>query len=167
MVCASFRLVFISAPELRNNVMGTLSTIMFLFVLEPNLAILCASIPMLRPLYSRWKKRNGGSRLDEVSDEQTGGYSGAGRSTTRGSRARPSLEAGGDNAGLALGWEMHDYYRPGMPKTDIVHDTTVNSPGDESGSEKNLTTNSEPARRTKGAAKGAIRVDTVWTMTRE
>ena len=164
-ICASFRLVFISSPELRQNVTGTLPTIMFLFVLEPNLAILCASIPMLRPLYSRYKKRTGGSRLDEVSDEQTGSYSAARRSV-RGSRARPSADGGhggGDNSPLGVGWEMHDYYRPGALKNGIAHDAAATSPGDESGSEKNLTNNPEPARRTKGA----IRVDTVWTMTRD
>ena len=70
---------------------------------------------------------------------------------------------GGDNSPLGVGWEMHDYYRPGALKNGIAHDAAATSPGDESGSEKNLTNNPEPARRTKGA----IRVDTVWTMTRD
>ena len=158
------RLVYISDPELRLDVTGTLPTVIFLFVLEPNLAILCASIPMLRPLYSMYKKRSGNSRLDEITDEHSGGYS---MPTTRSKRvtsphATVDREHGGDDSTLGLGWEMHDFYQPGMAKHDITHDATVaTSPGDESGSEKNLT-HSEPSRRTKGG----IRVETVWTMTR-
>lgn len=132
---------------------------MFLFVLEPNLGILCVSIPMLRPLYAMYRKRIGGSRLKEDTDERTDRYaknrSGQG-SNCMGTTSNSRVE---NNAA----WEMEDFYRPDV----IKHDTTVTGPGeesmpgDDSGSEKNLTTTTDPNR-----TKGAIRVETVWTMTR-
>ncbi|EMR69528.1 putative integral membrane protein [Eutypa lata UCREL1] len=139
-VAATCRLVYISTVLANDNITATLPTIMFLFVLEPNLGILCVSIPMLRPLYAMYRKRIGGSRLKEDTDERTD------------SRVE-------NNAA----WEMEDFYRPDV----IKHDTTVtgpgeeSTPGDDSGSEKNLTTTTDPNR-----TKGAIRVETVWTMTR-
>ncbi len=136
------------------NVTKTLPTIMFLLVLEPNLGILCVSIPMLRPLYSIYRKRSGGSRLKDVTDERTAGY-GSNRSGQK-SGVGTTSNAGGV-VGNTSTWEMEDFYRPDV----IKHDTTVTAPGDESGSERNLTTSPLPVKTT-----GAIRVDTVWTMTR-
>lgn len=155
-VAATFRLVYVSAFIKNENITATLPTIMFLLVLEPNLGVLCVSIPMLRPLYHMYRKRVGGSRLGET-DERTDRY--AKRS---GQRSKNMGTSSNNHAEDTPAWEMEDFYRPDV----IKHDTTVTgpeetTPGDESGSEKNLTTTSDSNK-----AKGAIRVDTMWTMTR-
>lgn len=162
-VAATCRLIYISTVLRNENITATLATIMFLLTLEPNLAILCVSIPMLRPLYAMYRKRSGGSRLKETDE---GGKSKYAKSKSRsGGRSGLGTTASRNNVETNATWEMEDFYRPDV----ITHDTTVtgpgegeSTPGDESGSEKNLTTStSEPQN-----ARGAIRVDTVWTMTR-
>lgn len=79
-ICAIFRLIYISTVDLNSNVTGTMPTTIFLFILEPNLAILCVSIPMLRPFYAKYKRRIGGSRLHEYSDERSTGFKDRSRS---------------------------------------------------------------------------------------
>lgn len=70
-MCAVFRLIYISTVDLTLNITGTMPTTIFLFTLEPNLAILCVSIPMLRPFYRVYRKRMGGSRIEEYSLESS------------------------------------------------------------------------------------------------
>ncbi|KAK2798913.1 hypothetical protein FQN51_007275 [Onygenales sp. PD_10] len=119
-VCAGFRLYYISAVDLTGNVTGTMATTVFLFTLEPNLAILCVSIPMLRPFYSMYKKRMGGSRLQE---------SGSGRPSryiiSEDLEGKSRLAAGSAD-GAPTTWEMDDYY--GHDGTS--HDAIVESYGD-------------------------------------
>ncbi|CAM1502600.1 Fc.00g073760.m01.CDS01 [Cosmosporella sp. VM-42] len=148
-VCAVFRLIYISTVDMNSNITGTMPTTIFLFILEPNLAILCVSIPMLRPFYAKYKKRIGGSRLQDYSDDRTGEYgnhSQSGKGSKAGTASRPENPAT---------WEMEDYYPPGKTR----HDARVNRYGDESGSEKNLTASSPQLRE-------EIKVETKWTVTR-
>ncbi|KAI1408389.1 hypothetical protein F5Y13DRAFT_194469 [Hypoxylon sp. FL1857] len=131
-IAAVFRFYYISNVALSSNVTGTMSTTVFLFILEPNLAILCVSIPMLRPLYSRFRERRGGaSKLHEYSDEHTDG-----------SRNKPSAQRSkgmkSNDPNSITTWEMDDY-RPDTTKFDPA----VSTYGDESGSEKNLTAASQ------------------------
>ncbi|KAK7756308.1 hypothetical protein SLS62_001534 [Diatrype stigma] len=161
-VAATCRLVYISSVLRNDNITVTLGTITFLLTLEPNLAILCVSIPMLRPLYAMYRKRSGGSRLEEL--EEGGNSKYANSKSRSGGRSHMGTTTSRNHVETNATWEMEDFYRPDV----ITHDTTVtgpegeSTPGDESGSEKNLTTStSEPQN-----SKGAIRVETVWTMTR-
>ncbi|KAF5266326.1 hypothetical protein BFJ63_vAg4648 [Fusarium oxysporum f. sp. narcissi] len=148
-VCAVFRLIYISTVDLNNNVTGTMPTTIFLFILEPNLAILCVSIPMLRPFYAKYKKRMGGSRLDEYSTERSTGFRDASRSgaaSTQPEIARdPNLST----------WEMDDY----RPNDKLQHGYAVAGFPDESGSEKNLTVGSSEMKNNE------ISVETRWTVT--
>ncbi|KAK7414537.1 hypothetical protein QQX98_006564 [Neonectria punicea] len=148
-VCAIFRLIYISTVDLNGNITGTMPTTIFLFILEPNLAILCVSIPMLRPFYAKYKRRMGGSKLQEYSDERSTGFRDRSRSGQE-SKARM-----GSHPDSATTWEMDDYYPPGKGG----HGTTVVGLGDESGSEKNLTTSSSRPQ-------DEIRVETEWAITR-
>ncbi|KAK7425046.1 hypothetical protein QQZ08_008322 [Neonectria magnoliae] len=147
-VCAIFRLMYISTVDLNGNITGTMPTTIFLFILEPNLAILCVSIPMLRPFYAKYKRRMGGSKLQEYSDERSTGFRDRSRS---GQESKARMGSPPDNATT---WEMDDYYPPGKGG----HGTTVVGLGDESGSEKNLTSSSRP--------RDEIRVETEWAITR-
>ncbi|KAL6351903.1 hypothetical protein LRP88_14715 [Fusarium phalaenopsidis] len=147
-VCAVFRLIYISTVDLNSNVTGTMPTTIFLFILEPNLAILCVSIPMLRPFYAKYKKRMGGSRLTEYSDERSTGY--RGQSRTGGSKSGTVVR----DPNLSQ-WEMEDY----RPAEGIQRDYTVNGFPDEAGSEKNLTASSSQGRNDE------IKVETRWTVT--
>lgn len=137
--------------DLATNITGTMPTTIFLFILEPNLAILCVSIPMLRPFWARYKESTrGASKLHEgYSDMQTIGGSGAKKSGQR-----SKIRTGNDTENLTQ-WEMDDYTQTPMGKNDA----TVTYAGDESGSEKNLTTPSQVPRHMIG-------VETEWTVTR-
>ncbi|KAF4968985.1 hypothetical protein FSARC_3639 [Fusarium sarcochroum] len=150
-VCAVFRLIYISTVDLNNNVTGTMPTTIFLFILEPNLAILCVSIPMLRPFYAKYKKRMGGSRLDEYSTERSTGFRDMSR--TGGTRTMPEDVIRDPNLST---WEMDDY----RPSDKLQYSHAVAGFPDESGSEKNLTTVSSSHDRAK-----EINVQTQWTVT--
>ncbi|KAI1136305.1 hypothetical protein F5Y05DRAFT_392317 [Hypoxylon sp. FL0543] len=148
-VAAGFRLYAISNVALSSNVTGTMSTTVFLFILEPNLAILCVSIPMLRPLYSRYKeRRRGASKLQECSDHTEGSRNkrSAQRSNGRGKPNDPNS---------ITTWEMDDYRQDA---TKLY--PAVSTDGDESGSEKNLTNPSH-------VPKNAIAIQTKWEVTRD
>ncbi|RGP77172.1 hypothetical protein FLONG3_4687 [Fusarium longipes] len=148
-ICAIFRLIYISTVELDVNITGTMATTIFLFILEPNLAILCVSIPMLRPFYAKYKKRMGGSRLDEYSNSRSTGFRDMSR--TGASSAAPEHVR---DPNLST-WEMDDY----RPQDKIQHGYSVSGFPDESGSEKGLTVGSSEART------GEINVETRWTVT--
>ncbi|KAI9056066.1 hypothetical protein LZ554_000996 [Drepanopeziza brunnea f. sp. 'monogermtubi'] len=135
-VCAVFRLIYISTVDLNGNITGTMPTTIFLFVLEPNLAILCVSIPMLRPFYAKYRRRMGGtSRLDDSSQKNSS--AGVGHSKYAG---RAGLGGKGKNtpadAGTLSSWEMEDYYGGGHKNETVA---TAYGGDDGSGSEKNLT----------------------------
>ncbi|PCD34196.1 hypothetical protein FGRA07_08514 [Fusarium graminearum] len=149
-VCAVFRLIYISTVDLNTNITGTMPTTVFLFILEPNLAILCVSIPMLRPFYAKYKKRMGGSRLDEYSNSRSTGFRDMSR-TGASSAAAPEAVR---DPNLST-WEMDEY----RPQDKIQHGYSVSGFPDESGSEKNLTVGSSEA------PKGEISVETKWTVT--
>ncbi|KAI0895308.1 hypothetical protein F4806DRAFT_96018 [Annulohypoxylon nitens] len=150
-ICAIFRLIYISTVDLTTNITGTMPPTVFLFILEPNLAILCVSIPMLRPLYTRYRERTrGASKLQEFSEEQTIGGSG-GKSKGTNQRSKKGIN---DTLNLTT-WEMDDYNPKGG---ETKFDTAVTTTGDESGSEKNLTHPSEVPRHT-------IAVEKKWTVT--
>ncbi|KAH9907715.1 hypothetical protein F4778DRAFT_718845, partial [Xylariomycetidae sp. FL2044] len=149
-ICAIFRLIYISTVDLNSNVTGTMPTTIFLFILEPNLAILCVSIPMLRPFYARYKKRTGGSRLQEYSDERSTGYN---KSKNQHTKPGEPSRAGGNGST----WEMDDYY-PGTSRNKP--DVMATAYGDESESEKNLTAESA------SIPNHVIRVETRWDFTR-
>lgn len=149
-VCAIFRLIHISTVDLQLNVTGTMPTTVFLFTLEPNLAILCISIPMLRPFYVLYRKRVGGSRLAE-SDDRTGGFRGKYASNSGGlSGSRPGVIMANEPS-----WEMDEY----NPAGKTMHSNAVStSDRDLSDSEQNLT--GTPQK------KGEIVVSKKWTVSR-
>ncbi|KAM0541681.1 hypothetical protein ACHAPJ_013157 [Fusarium lateritium] len=149
-VCAVFRLIYISTVDLNNNVTGTMPTTIFLFILEPNLAILCVSIPMLRPFYAKYKKRMGGSRLDEYSTERSTGF----RDMSRSGNTRTMPEDVIRDPNLST-WEMDDY----RPSDKLQYSQAVAAFPDESGSEKNLTVSSSHGKGNE------ISVQTQWTVT--
>lgn len=149
-VCAIFRLIHISTVDLVNNITGTMPTTIFLFILEPNLAILCVSIPMLRPFFAAYKKRIGGSKLRET-DESTSGF----RDQSGGSQQRSHNRAASKPGNTDGTWEMDDYY----PRDKAgKQETMVTTYADESSSEKYLT----DAAQAPGSE---IRVETRWGVT--
>ncbi|KAI6486176.1 hypothetical protein MCOR13_009507 [Pyricularia oryzae] len=150
-VIAIFRLIYISTVDLNSNVTGTMSTTILLFTLEPNLAILCISIPMLRPFYVLYKKRVGSSRLTEDKSGYNNGPSGNGYAkdvSNISSNGIPSRSAHGTGA-PTTNWELDDY------KTNKV---TVTTTGDGASIDK-------PSVRPSGPL-GDIRVDTEWQVSR-
>ncbi|KAH7243145.1 hypothetical protein MRS44_002354 [Fusarium solani] len=143
-VCAVFRFIYISTVDLTSNVTGTMPTTILLFILEPNLAILCVSIPMLRPFIVMYKKRMGGSRLQESSYGQSSGFG-----SHTGNTKRPKADYHSDQHST---WELNSY----RPHRDGKHDVEVFKIDDESASQRNLTAPS--------ALDDEIRVQTAWTV---
>lgn len=126
-----------------------MSTTVFLFILEPNLAILCVSIPMLRPLYTRYRKRIGGSRLQENSDYGNNRSNGYNKSMPV-SAAGQLSNARADNIkiGNLSQWEMDEMeFEAGEGHH---HDVKVSRGAD--------------IEHSKESA--AIEVQTTWTVTR-
>jgi hypothetical protein len=85
---------------LSTDITGTMPPTIFLFALEPNLAILYVSIPMLRPLYMRYRSWSILSRLHDgrhKSNHKSDQTSGTNCIRTIG--MMPSREA----------WEMDEY----------------------------------------------------------
>lgn len=124
-----------------------MSTTVFLFILEPNLAILCVSIPMLRPLYTRYRKRAGGSRLQENSDygNRSNGYN----KSTPVSRANPANKSRADQitSGRLSQWELDEM---DSESSETHHHDVKVSRGDD-------------IEKLKESA--AIEVHTTWTVT--
>lgn len=150
-ICAVFRVIYISTVDLNSNITGTMPTTVFLFILEPNLAILCVSIPMLRPFWVRYKESTrGASKIREYSDQQTIGSKGMKNSNQRSKNANTLT----DTMNMTT-WEMDDYNQEGNK-----FDTTAATYADESGSEKNLTTSPQLP------GQNGIAVETKWTVTR-
>jgi hypothetical protein len=87
------RAIYVTNTALTGDITGTLPINQFLTVLEQQLAIIVVSIPMLRPLWSRYRKRVGGYSLEE-SEKAVGsdGYKGpsAGSSGFRGTGGKNS-----------------------------------------------------------------------------
>ncbi|KAI1472651.1 uncharacterized protein F4812DRAFT_454466 [Daldinia caldariorum] len=151
-ICAIFRVIYISTVDLNSNITGTMPTTVFLFSLEPNVAILCVSIPMLRPFWVRYRERTrGASKLREYSDEQTIGSKGMKNSGQRSKNANTLT----DTMNMTT-WEMDDYNNQETNKFDGAGQTYA----DESGSEKNLTASPQQP------GKNGIAVETKWTVTR-
>ncbi|CAG9948438.1 unnamed protein product [Clonostachys rosea f. rosea IK726] len=137
-VCAIFRIIYISTVDLAMNVTGTMPTTILLFILEPNLAILCVSIPMLRPFFAKFRKGGGSST-------ERSGYPSALGSGTGNSKKGPRSKD------LST-WEMGTYGHA----VKGSHDANVSRADDESGSERRLTTTS--------IMQDEIRVQTDWSV---
>lgn len=152
MVCAVFRLVHISTVDMNANITGTMPTTVFLFILEPNLAILCVSIPMLRPFYVLYRKYVGGSKLQDSDDRPSRFRDYASQEAT----GKSALSQSGD----PTAWEMDKYYPPSKGSHQNNVSTAV---GDESGSEENLTYPGTQSRRVKDE----ILVQKKWTVSRD
>jgi hypothetical protein len=137
-------LIYISTVDLNGDITGTMAPTVLLFVLEPNLAILCVSIPMLRPFYHMYKKRTGGSRLREYSDDQSGYIA---NSKSAGQKRKVQNQTA--NEIMSTG-EMDEYYKRGGVHNDAVVSAAS---GDKLGSESST-------------QKDMIGVETKWTVSR-
>ncbi|KAI1847067.1 hypothetical protein JX265_006739 [Neoarthrinium moseri] len=160
-VMAIFRVIYIGQVDLAGNITGTMPTTVLLFALEPNIAILCVSIPMLRPLYTRYKTRNASSRLYDYNKSGSGsnGNRTIGGISSIPGRSRLKQDKALDNTA----WEMEDYYNA-QTRSGQIHFTAAADnadEGDETSSEKALT------KQAQKSANEGIGVKTTWTVTRE
>ncbi|KAH9905669.1 hypothetical protein F4778DRAFT_673199 [Xylariomycetidae sp. FL2044] len=165
-VIAIFRVIYLAKVDLTADILGTMPTTVFLFALEPNLAVLCVSIPMLRTLYARYRTRSGTSRLTDGKSNSKSGSGGAsngirtiGMISGNGQQARRGPKGQAD---LESQWEMDDYYDAKATKGRVENRTVVDAytvNDHESGSEKSLATRGHvPA--------GGIEVETKWSVQR-
>ncbi|KAH7075713.1 hypothetical protein BKA63DRAFT_565767 [Paraphoma chrysanthemicola] len=122
-IAAILRMIYVSTVDIRGDLTGTMPITVFLAAFEPNLAVLCASIPMLRPCYTRYRQRKASKR----SANSSSGASGEGKDSNGSSgRKQRKNEVELDTIQML----EHDVeYRPGT-QTGSVH--TTEEMGDES-----------------------------------
>ncbi|CAI6095067.1 hypothetical protein V2G26_005126 [Clonostachys chloroleuca] len=150
-VVSSVRVHYVSTVNMRADLTKTMGTSLFLTTLEPNFAILCVSIPMLRPLYRSYRARFGSSGATKLSDEATHtiGGSGAYRS---GRSKQNSRKLGRDDITLAT-FNADDNY--------TKYDTNV-----EAGSNPSLSAESDRKLAAHNAPDAGIKVHTQWEISR-
>ena len=73
-------MIYLSTVDMRGDLTHTMPVTVFLSAFEPNLAVLCASIPMLRPCYTRFKNRADSKLTGERSDGYDSGMKGSANS---------------------------------------------------------------------------------------
>ncbi|KAH7021451.1 uncharacterized protein B0I36DRAFT_425109 [Microdochium trichocladiopsis] len=182
-VIAIFRVIYLIKVDMASNVTGTMATTVLLFTLEPNLAILSVSIPMLRPLITSYRKRNQSSRLydDKLSSASGNGLRtiGGGGGGGAGSQGHRSKFSKADPLEETV-WEM-ERYRPAnettiggtsSPVLNINETSTLHLSDDDSGSAKSLTKKQHqylPPMPASPAmplpSNNVIGVKTTWTVT--
>jgi hypothetical protein len=90
LVVGSVRVNFVSTVDMRANLTKSMPVSLLTTTLEPNFAILCVSIPMLRPIYTKYRARHGSSRgatkLSDNAPVTIGGSGGEPRSGQQNSR---------------------------------------------------------------------------------
>ncbi|KAH7027268.1 uncharacterized protein B0I36DRAFT_350830 [Microdochium trichocladiopsis] len=91
-VVGIIRAIYVVRTSLTGDVTATLPTNLFLTVFEQQLAIITISIPMLRPLWARYRNRATGYNLD---GEQAGGGKHSGTGTGEGSELATFGGSGG------------------------------------------------------------------------
>jgi hypothetical protein len=154
-VIAVFRVIYIARVDLATDILGTMPPTIFLFTLEPNLAILCVSIPMLRPLYSRWRHRSNSSRLP--AEGRSGGSDGLRTIGMISSTNKSAVKKEMGTYAVNSTWEMDDYHYDvshSARDSTNAHTAAAAAAGDcDTGSEKSL------AKRAEGPAGGRITAD--------
>ncbi|CAH0050635.1 unnamed protein product [Clonostachys solani] len=141
-VAGIFRIVYIKGADLTNNLTGTLAISIFISQIEPLLGIICVSIPMLAPIYKRYRHPNSSARYYyEQQHPNSGGPSGR----------QVGASAGGSRN--TRHWEMNNM----KIETAAARNDDEAKSLDGAGSDKNLTT---------AAAPHGIRVETRYSVSR-
>lgn len=176
-VTTCVRLASVFNVDVRGNLTGTMPTTVFLCVFEVLLGILCVSIPILRPLYQRYKwhvapsRHSKGAMNSGVATSRRNRFDMAMRGiTTSRSKSRGRTHFG--NSSFAVGkaehtWDLEDFAYPGREtKLDAFGQgrrsdlSTSSSSTHDSVLEKRLTTDMEAQQQPQ------IAVETSWTVTR-
>ncbi|CAH0055485.1 unnamed protein product [Clonostachys solani] len=166
LVVSIIRAEYVTTTSLKGDLTATLPINLFLTVFEQQLAIITISIPMLRPLWRRYRARVGGYSLSEEAAKNSG-YSG-GRG---GSKSNDIVTFGGSGAKASAGskgrrGKNDSVLDAAVELRDVEHKANVNGRSDgeswvadDSGSETRLGEwNRSP---------GAINVQTEWTVSRK
>lgn len=82
-VAAILRMIYVSTVDIRGDLTSTMPITVFLAAFEPNLAVLCASIPMLRPCYTRYRQRRESKRSANSSSDYSSGMKDSSSSKTK------------------------------------------------------------------------------------
>ncbi|KAH8646884.1 hypothetical protein BX600DRAFT_390444 [Xylariales sp. PMI_506] len=161
-VIAVFRVIYLAKVNMVANITGTMPPTVFLFALEPNLAILCVSIPMLRPFYSRYISRNASARLYDNSKEPPSSGKAKSLSISNLKNGRTKKKSNNNDTVNTTTWEMDDYYNTEAAKGNLRSSAGVGASfdPDETGSEKALT------RHSQNMPTNGIGVETTWVVTR-
>lgn len=166
LVVSIIRAEYVTTTSLKGDLTATLPINLFLTVFEQQLAIITISIPMLRPLWRRYRARVGGYSLSEEGGKGSG-YSGP----RGGSKSNDIVTFGGSGAKASAGskgrrGKNDSVLDAAVELRDVEHKANVagRSDGeswvaDDSGSETRLGEwNRSP---------GAINVQTEWAVSRK
>ncbi|KAL8400717.1 hypothetical protein RB594_000933 [Gaeumannomyces avenae] len=174
-IVGCIRYYYVSRIDLVANITRDMPLSLFTTDIELSLGIVCVSIPMLRPLYTRYRAKHSASKLDDQaqrSDLQTyGGGGGGGGSSSKNSRNR---------AGPATDITLTTFYESapkdeygvgGVSESAIEAGSNHSVAGSGGESERNLTsdatrhhTQEAPNHRNTGLA---IEVHKQWEIRRD
>lgn len=176
-VTTCVRLATVFNNDMRGNFTGTMSTTVFLCVFEVLLGILCVSVPILRPLYQRYKwnmsssLRLRGTTGSGVAMSRRNRFDMAVRGiTTSRSKSRGRTHFGNSSFAVAKAehtWDPEDFAYPG--KETKLHAFSQDRRSD-SGTSSSSTHDSVLEKRfiteMEAQQQPQIAVETSWTVTR-
>lgn len=109
-VAAIVRITYVTSVDITDDITGTMALTVFLAAFEPNLAIICACIPMLRPLWAKFRgyvsTRRHSTALTDGEDASGGSKFGRGNElkniSSSGHRSTGQRSAGATQGGRRL-----------------------------------------------------------------
>ncbi|KLU88030.1 integral membrane protein [Magnaporthiopsis poae ATCC 64411] len=170
------RIHYASAVDVRKDLTATMPISAFAMCIELNLAIICVSIPMLRPLYMRYRTKCSASKLSEEEAQHSAGAGGSSSYGKERYSKRSRSRAAGPAVDITLntlfaGDQHKDDYGVGGVSNTIVEVGSAHSVGSGQESERVLTGNAgvSPGHlgHDGGHSVGAIGVHKMWEIRRE
>ncbi|KAL8395860.1 hypothetical protein RB595_003348 [Gaeumannomyces hyphopodioides] len=163
---------YLSTVDLRTNITGTMPLSLFTTIIELNLGIVCVSIPMLRPLYTRYRAKFSASKLSDEAQRSDLQTYGGGKSKNRSGKTSRRRAGPAVDITLATFYDgaQKDEYGVGGVSEAAVEAGSSHSAGSGGESERNLTRGA--AQSSKQAfdgrqAGGAIEVHKKWEIRRD
>lgn len=142
-VVGIIRAIYVVTTSMTGDITHTLPTNLFLTVIEQQFAIITISIPMLRPLWRRYRARYGGYSLEESEKNTDGSHKRALPNGTFGGSGGRARRRGQDDSVLETNFELRSIVNNTDVKGAAVDERGVSSDGPEwdgadSGSETRL-----------------------------
>jgi hypothetical protein len=150
-------MIYVTTVDIRGDLTHTMPLTVFLSAFEPNLAVFCASIPMLRPCYTRFRRRHE-SKYASPNSKYSNGYD---RSGKKGGGSSNLSRSRGAKGGVELD-TIHILEHGGDLKGKGVESGADGTSLDGSVEERRLTPELGSMKRESG-----IQVETQWSVSHD